>query len=211
MNVQYAIQGGDIYRAGGQSARQPHRALRRQGHRPAGGRHRRARDGGRDAGVVQPRKARRRSTSRSRKRCCPSRASPASTPILGPEMRSTGEVMGAGREFRPRLRQEPDRRRHSACRIGGTRVHLGQGCRQGPGRAPRRASWSAMGFSLIATRGTAKVLEASGPAGRHHQQGAGRPPACGGRAQERRDPPGVQHHRGRPGAGGLRRPSAGRP
>ena len=61
----------------------------------------------------------------------------------------------------------------------------------------------AMGFSLIATRGTAKALAARGPARRHHQQGAGGPPPCGGRAQEWRNPSGVQHHRRRPGAGGF--------
>ena len=37
---------------------------------------------------------------------------------------------GRGRQLRPRLRQEPDRRRHAAA-DGRHGVHLGQGCRQG--------------------------------------------------------------------------------
>ncbi len=49
--------------------------------------------------------------------------------VLGPEMKSTGEVMGIDTLVRDRLRQEPDRRRHqSAAR--GHRVRLGQGRRQ---------------------------------------------------------------------------------
>ena len=42
MNVQYAIKDDDDLRAGGQSARLPHRAVRRQGHRRAGSQDRRA-------------------------------------------------------------------------------------------------------------------------------------------------------------------------
>ena len=69
--------GGRDLCAGGQSARQPHRALRRQGHRPAGGGDRRARDGGRDTEILRSQETSIRNTSRSRKRCCPSAAFPA--------------------------------------------------------------------------------------------------------------------------------------
>ncbi len=41
----------------------------------------------------------RRATSPSRRRCCRSTASRAPTRVLGPEMRSTGEVMGIARDF----------------------------------------------------------------------------------------------------------------
>jgi carbamoyl-phosphate synthase large subunit len=50
MNVQFAIKDDIVYRAGGQPARQPHRALRQQGHRPAAGPHRRAGDGRQEPG-----------------------------------------------------------------------------------------------------------------------------------------------------------------
>ena len=53
MNVQYAIQGGRDLCAGGQSPRQPHRALCRQGDRPAGGGHRVAGDGRRDTEILR--------------------------------------------------------------------------------------------------------------------------------------------------------------
>jgi len=58
----------------------------------------------------------------------------------------------------------------------------------------------AMGFSLIATRGTAKTLESKGLPVATINKGAGGAPPCGGRAEEWRDQPGVQHHRRRPGA-----------
>ena len=50
--------------------------------------------------------------------------------VLGPEMRSTGEVMGLDQRFRPRLRQEPARRRQQAAGDGHG-LRLGQGRRQG--------------------------------------------------------------------------------
>ena len=53
--------------------------------------------------------------------------------VLGPEMKSTGEVMGIDSLVRGRLRQEPDRRRRQPAAVG-HRVRLGQG------RATRRAS-----------------------------------------------------------------------
>ena len=40
--------------------------------------------------------------------------------ILGPEMRSTGEVMGIDSRLRARVREEPARRRHASCRPTGT-------------------------------------------------------------------------------------------
>ena len=49
--------------------------------------------------------------------------------VLGPEMKSTGEVMGIDHSLRDRLRQEPDRRRRPAA-ARRHRVRLGQGRRQ---------------------------------------------------------------------------------
>ena len=84
MNVQFAVKDGDDLHSRSQSARQPHRAVRRQGHRHPDRQDRGAGDGRRKAGRVQAGRKRRRSTmSRSRKRCSPSRASPASTSCSG--------------------------------------------------------------------------------------------------------------------------------
>ena len=80
-------------RPGGQSAGQPHGALRGQDHRPAGGGDRRQ-DHGRG-------EARRLQSDRRQPCACGGqgggvrvRALPGVDTVLGPEMRSTGEVMG---------------------------------------------------------------------------------------------------------------------
>ena len=49
--------------------------------------------------------------------------------VLGPEMRSTGEVMGVAQRFRARLRQEPARRRVERAEVG-HRVRLAARSRQ---------------------------------------------------------------------------------
>ena len=59
--------------------------------------------------------------------------------ILGPGDALDRRSHGPRPQFRPRLRQEPDRRRPQAA-AGRHRVHLGQGCRQGRGRSRRRAN-----------------------------------------------------------------------
>ena len=62
--------------------------------------------------------------------------------ILGPEMRSTGEVMGIDDHLRDRVRQEPDRRRHQAAHGGHASFLSRAGQRQGraPSRSPRASS-----------------------------------------------------------------------
>ena len=101
LNVQFAVARRRALRDRGQPARLAHRAVRLQGDRrparedrlPAHARRaaRRPRPAGRPDG--------RRRTSRSRRRCCRSTASTAPTRCSGPEMRSTGEVMGIARDF----------------------------------------------------------------------------------------------------------------
>ena len=73
--------------------------------------------------------------------------------VLGPEMRSTGEVMGLDRSFRDRLRQEPARRRHR-------RAAHGHACssRCATSDKPRilrrgASCLPALGFKVIATGG----------------------------------------------------------
>ena len=59
---------------------------------------------------------------------------PGCDPVLGPEMRSTGEVMGMDFDFDAAFSKAHDRRgSHRA--IGGDRVRVSQGCRQAAHRA----------------------------------------------------------------------------
>ena len=100
MNVQFAIQDGDGLRAGGEPARIAHGAVRFQGDRRA------AREG---RGALHGRAA--RSTTRASARevvppyyavkeaVFPFIKFPGVDTILGPEMKSTGEVMGVGETF----------------------------------------------------------------------------------------------------------------
>ena len=104
--AQRAVRGqaGPGVRHRGQPPGQPHGAVRGQGHRrapgqgggPGHGRARRWPSCGPRACCGRRSPA---ATWRSRRRCCPSTASPTSTPCSGPEMRSTGEVMGIDRTF----------------------------------------------------------------------------------------------------------------
>ena len=82
--------------------------------------------------------------------------------ILGPEMRSTGEVMGIGDDVPGSVRQGHARERHAHARA---RLRVHQRARRGQGRRvrARRAARQAR-FTLIATDGTARVLAAAGVA-----------------------------------------------
>ena len=80
--------------------------------------------------------------------------------ILGPEMRSTGEVMGIGREFRTAYLK-------SQLAAGSTLPRSGKAFLSVRNRDKRAIvnigrNLAEMGFRLVATRGTAKVLERHG-------------------------------------------------
>ena len=81
--------------------------------------------------------------------------------ILGPEMKSTGEVMGVGETLRRGVPQVAARGRRQAA-DGGTRVHQRQEQRQAARDRGRDGFWSELGFTLVATRGTAAALAAAG-------------------------------------------------
>ena len=100
MNVQFAIQNGVDLRARGQPARLAHRAVRLEGHRRADGQGRRARHdrphAAPSSGLTQERVPKFFSVKEA---VFPFSKFPDADPILGPEMKSTGEVMGTGRSF----------------------------------------------------------------------------------------------------------------
>ena len=125
----------------GQPARVAHRAVRLQGDRPAA-REARLPDHARRADR-RARPARRpderRATSRSRRRCCRSTASSARTRCSGPEMRSTGEVMGIAARLPDRVREGAGGGRRGAARRR-HRLHHGHRHRQGRRRRASRRS-----------------------------------------------------------------------
>ena len=100
MNVQYAIQDDVVYRAGGQSARLAHGAVRVQSHRAAAGQDRRALHGRQDAALSRACEKKSIPPYYSVKEAVfPFLKFPGVDTILGPEMKSTGEVMGVGETF----------------------------------------------------------------------------------------------------------------
>ena len=120
---------------------------------------------------------------------------PGTDPVLGPEMKSTGEVMGIDQRFRHRLRQVAARRRDRSCRSREPRS-----CRS---RTPTRTiscppveKLVELGFKIIATGGTRRPSGVEGHSGRTGQQGRSGPAAHRRPIDRRRGRAGVQHHRG---------------
>ncbi len=186
-------------RAGGQPARLAHRAVRLQGHRPAARQDRRARHDRPHArasmGMLEERVPPYYSVKEA---VFPFAKFPEADPILGPEMKSTGEVMGTGRTFGeayakaqaasgvtlPRSRRVPDQRARA---------------RQGRRRGAGAASCSRAASSSSPPSGTARALDRRRHRLPARQQGARGPPAHRRHDQERRDRPDRQHHRGQAG------------
>lgn len=99
---------------------------------------------------------------------------PGVDPILGPEMKSTGEVMGIGREFGEAF--------HKALLATGQdipqsgMVFVSVRDQDKPAVGALAAELAELGFSLCATRGTARVIDAAGaPCGRVNKVKEGRP------------------------------------
>ncbi len=113
--------------------------------------------------------------------------------LLGPEMRSTGEVMGLDTTYDMAFAKSQLGSRHAHA-AGGHGIHLGQGCRQGQD-PPRHEEADRHGLQARGDRRHPALFRGKGCSLHQDQQGAGRPPACGGRHQERRDPAGLEHHR----------------
>jgi carbamoyl-phosphate synthase large subunit len=85
---------------------------------------------------------------------------PGVDPILGPEMRSTGEVMGAGRTFGEAMLKSQLGAGSRLPRQGHGGDH-GEEQRQGACRG-RGARPGGLGFKVVATKGTAAAIAAAG-------------------------------------------------
>ena len=85
---------------------------------------------------------------------------PESDPILGPEMKSTGEVMGTGRTFGEAYAKAQAGSGTSLPRKGRALVSVRE--RDKPGAVDMARRLIARGFDIVATDGTAKAIEAAG-------------------------------------------------
>ena len=119
--------------------------------------------------------------------------------VLGPEMRSTGEVMGLDRDYAVAFAKSQLGSGTKVPRTGTVFVSVKEADKPRILPAARHAARA----RLQAHRhlGHPALPRRERRAGGQDQQGAGRPPAHRRRHQERRGAAGVQHHRGRPGAG----------
>jgi carbamoyl-phosphate synthase large subunit len=85
---------------------------------------------------------------------------PGVDPVLGPEMRSTGEVMGVGENFGEAF-WKAQLSAGSPLPVKGT-VFISVNDRYKADIVPVAARFAELGFDLVATRGTARNLERSG-------------------------------------------------
>jgi carbamoyl-phosphate synthase large subunit len=85
---------------------------------------------------------------------------PGSDPVLGPEMRSTGEVMASAEDL-PSAFAKAERAAGRPLPTAGT-AFLSVREADKAAIAPVAAALAALGFSLVATAGTATVLQAAG-------------------------------------------------
>jgi carbamoyl-phosphate synthase large subunit len=115
--------------------------------------------------------------------------------ILGPEMKSTGEVMGVGKTFGEAFVKSQLGAGTKLPRTDG-KVFLTVKNGDKPRAVEVARQLHAMGFELVATKGTAAAISRRRGLPVHGEQGHRRPPARGGHDQEQRDCAGHQH-RGR--------------
>ena len=114
--------------------------------------------------------------------------------VLGPEMRSTGEVMGLDRTFAVAFAKSQLGAGSNLPRAGTVFVSVRDADK--PKVVAPLKLLRELGFKVVATGGTAALPRAARHAGDQDQQGLGRAPACRRRDAQRRRPADVQHHRG---------------
>src|SRR5262249_34061226 len=91
---------------------------------------------------------------------CPFHKFPGVDPILGPEMRSTGEVMGVGEFFGEAFAKAQLSAGQALPERGS--IFLSVDDRQKPDAVGVARKFADLGFQLVATRGTAHSLRAAG-------------------------------------------------
>jgi len=99
---------------------------------------------------------------------------PEADPILGPEMKSTGEVMGTGRTFGEAYAKSQAASSVILPRTGLALISVREGDK--PGAVVLARTLIELGFNIVATEGTARVIAAAGlPVRRANKVSEGRP------------------------------------
>ncbi len=122
--------------------------------------------------------------------------------LLGPEMRSTGEVMGWDRSF-PRAFLKAQMGAGTDLPTAGAVFFSIKDADKTAELIETAQILIDLGFTIIATRGTAAFLATAGIAGGRGQQGLRRPAQHRRPDEGRRHRAGDEHHRGRAGGRGL--------
>ena len=97
---------------------------------------------------------------------------PGADPVLGPEMRSTGEVMASAADL-PTALAKAERAAGRPLPTSGT-AFLSVRDEDKPAAVAVAAALAGLGFELVATEGTARTLRAAGPRDRGGRKGRGR-------------------------------------
>ena len=99
---------------------------------------------------------------------------PGVDPILGPEMKSTGEVMGVGKTFAEAYAKAQMGAGEKFATSGNVFISVREADKPGVAEVARRVI--ALGYSIVATQGTAQVIAAAGlPVTRVNKVAEGRP------------------------------------
>ena len=191
INIQYGVAGGEPLRDRGQPARLAHRPLRLEGDRRAAGEDRRPADARRVARRAGA--ARRASPTHVsvKEAVLPFARFAGADSVLGPEMKSTGEVMGIAADF-PTAFGKAQAAAGVSLPTEGT-VFITVTDTDKPAATQIAARFHDLGFEVIATGGTAQAISSMGvPVTRINKIGEGSP------QRRRPDPraslrPGDQH------------------
>ncbi len=99
---------------------------------------------------------------------------PGVDPILGPEMKSTGEVMGVGKTFAEAYAKAQMGAGEKFARSGNVFISVREADKPAVAEVARRSI--ALGYNIVATQGTAKVIAEAGlPVTRVNKVAEGRP------------------------------------
>ena len=140
LNIQFAIKNEHGLRARGEPARLPHRAVRLQGHRGAAGQARHQDHARAHASPTSASREEREARHIAIKEAVfPFVKFPGTDVVLGPEMKSTGEVMGIDRDFR-KAYVKSQIAAGSPLPTSGQGVRLGEEPRQARGHGHRASA-----------------------------------------------------------------------